>query len=378
MAIPHFPGTTGRSAMAAWSALTLALLAPGRVVAQGTLQKDLAEVAKDIKTLLAERGEDSLSVGQFTGPATLPTSAGPGIAQLLSEELKKLGLTVKVRANVGVEGKYRDVKVKETGLLAVELTVNVVDRSGKSLLKDERRIGVFNEGDIAALLGLTVSLPAQEKEKDRSQRLEKAIDKSKAHIDGTHISASADSPYGVEILVAASEKGPFEPRKPTLDDGLAFVDIKRGEFYRVRLINGSEHQAAVRLTIDGLNMFDFSKVKNAKGEPFSQVILRPGKQTDIKGWSIDERHTDAFVVTEYAKSAAAELKSTAKTGTITVTFSAAWPKDGQPPADEPEKAGPRSAGGDATGRGPTVPDKFVEVRRAIGVVRATVSVRYTK
>jgi hypothetical protein len=63
---------------------------------------------------------------------------------------------------------------------------------------------------------------------------------------------------------------------------------------------------------------------------------------------------------------------------ITATFAAAWPKDQQPPSDEPSNPAEKSRSGDAVGRGTRFQQKFLEVERHIGVVRATVSVRYTK
>jgi hypothetical protein len=61
-----------------------------------------------------------------------------------------------------------------------------------------------------------------------------------------------------------------------------------------------------------------------------------------------------------------------------VSFAAAWPENAQPPDDEPEQPNARGLVGDATGRGPRVGAKFTEVRRKFGILRATISVRYTK
>ena len=96
----------------------------------------------------------------------------------------------------------------------------------------------------------------------------------------------------------------------------------------------------------------------------------------IKGWYRNSKTVDSFLVTQYAKSAAAEhLKSTARVGTITTTFAAAWKKDTRPPADERYASGTR---GDATARGPNLRQESVTVVRHVGLVRAAVSVRYTK
>src|SRR5438105_1355863 len=88
------------------ASLTLAALLAGTASARATadLRSELADVAKNIKQLLDGRNEDSIAVGQFTGPPNFPTSAGPGITQVLTEELQKVGIQVKQRANLGIKG----------------------------------------------------------------------------------------------------------------------------------------------------------------------------------------------------------------------------------------------------------------------------------
>ena len=84
-------------------AAAAALLGPvSKATASAELRKGLGEIAKSIKQLLDGRSEDSIGVGPFTGPANFPTSAGPGIQQVLSEELQKVGITVKKRARLGI------------------------------------------------------------------------------------------------------------------------------------------------------------------------------------------------------------------------------------------------------------------------------------
>jgi hypothetical protein len=61
---------------------------------------------KQIPKVLDGEGADSIALGEFTGPANFPTSAGPDIKQMLTEELKKVGVEVKVRAKFGVKGSY--------------------------------------------------------------------------------------------------------------------------------------------------------------------------------------------------------------------------------------------------------------------------------
>ncbi len=356
----------------------LGLALPDPASAQSNLRIELARVAKDVKKTLAGKGEDSVAVGQFTGPAHLPTSAGPAIAQIVSEELKKEGLTVKQRANFTVEGRYRDVEDAESKLLAAQLKVRVLDRQDEVII--ELQYGIFGDATIPTLFGLSVDLPPNANANARSEAMTRAIDKPSTAIANSRVSASKGSPFAIEVLVKTNKAAAPVPRGAEEKDGLAFVPIARGEAYQIRLINDSDHEAAVVLSVDGLSMFSFSDLRDPKnGQPKYHVVLVPAKGTaTIPGWHRSNELSEQFEVTEYAKSAAAELKSTANIGTITACFAASWPVNGQPPADEPTKPGEYSRSGDATGRGARVGAKYEEVQRNLGVIRATVSVRYTK
>lgn len=347
----------------------------GRASAQSNLRKELARVAVDVKKTLDGKGEDSVAIGQFTGPAHIPTSAGPAIAQIISEEFKKIGLNVKQRANFTVEGRYRDVlDVSEPNrkLLAAQLKVRILDRQDEVVV--ELQYGIFGDSAVPTLFGLTVDLPPQAEEKVRTQAMADAIDKPTTTIANSRISAGPGSPFAMEILVKPDASAIPQPRGAEDKDGLAFVPIARGESYQVRLINQSDHEVAVELAIDGLSMFSFSDLRDAGGQPKYKVILVPAKgSATIPGWHRSNDHSEEFEVTEYAKSAAAELKSTANIGTITACFSAAWPENESPPPDEP-----KSRMANATGRGARIGAKYVEVQRKIGIVRATISARYTK
>jgi hypothetical protein len=373
--------STGLGSLLSAALAVSLLLAGGRAAQAGpvlTIQEGLGKVAKNINQLLGEqKKEKKVSVGQFTGPPTKFTSAGPGLAQLLVEELRRVGVRVETPADIGIEGRYRAVHVTDTNELAVQVFINVVDGEGKSILKEEYQFGILGEKEVAGTLGLTAYLPPKKGRDERNTRLENAYTNPDVSIKGTHVAAAARSPYHVEILVGPEADGDdFTPREPDPRKGQAFVPIKRGEYYRIRLYNYSGYEAAATVTIDGISMFAFSTVLNSKGKKYSQVII--GRKATIKGWFIDKKHSDTFVVTEYAKTAAAELKSNAPTGTITVAFAAAWPKNAPPPPDEPRRGNSKSAGDDGTGRGPRVKDNYKEVARTIGVVRATVSVRYTR
>jgi len=358
--------------------LTLGVLVGGSsgfgtrsAMAADDLGKEMAKLSQKIKLLLDQKGMDSIAVGDFTAPAKLAASAGPSIAKCLSDELNKMGVTVKRRSDLEVNGRYHDVNGGDANQLGIQIKAHIVDSSGDEILTLEPR-AVFDLTTIASLAGLTVSMPTEATTKERNDAITDAVDTPSVQIANTRISAASDSPYAIEIQVKAGSD--YRPRAATKDsDGLAFMKIARKEIYAVKLINDSKRDAAVTLTIDGLNVFAFSENKN-----YTHYIVPAGQALVVPGWHRNNSVSDSFLITEYAKSAAAEgLNTAASIGTITAAFAAAWPRGESPPDDEPlgGKGGP---GGDATGKGPPVDFKLVEIVREVGKLRASVSVRYNK
>lgn len=200
-----------------------------------------------------------------------------------------------------------------------------------------------------------------------------AVDNPQVFIQGTQVAASATSTYRVELLV----EGPQGLVPPAVenDEGLAFVDIGIGQSYVVRVHNNSPFDAAVRLTIDGLNCFEFSQ--NAQFRKLGMWIVRANSTLDIRGWYIDRGLRQKFTIVPTENSAASELGADQSlVGTVTCQFFAAWPVDQPKPPIEP--AGAR--GGKGTGRGATIEaQREAQVERFIGkTLQAAVSVRYDK
>jgi hypothetical protein len=346
------------------------LWAPLCASAATPMEAKLAEVAEKVAEAVKGLGHDSVSIGQFTGPPQLATSAGPGIAKVLADELLKRDVTVKRRAELGVSGKFQQASDEKQRLIA-RIEGELIDRSSNVICTFGTEInGVDN---LASLFGVTAELPPNQPEKQRNDQLVEALNNPRPAVANTRVSSSDKSPYGVEILV--KQAGEFQPRTVTLDEGLPFVQINRGEIYGIRLINDSSLDAAVTLSIDGVNVFAFSDHKEYK-----HYIIKAGSKPIIRGWHRTNEVSDAFQIGEFAKSAAAEtLPTGGQIGTITAMFAAAWPADARPPADEfaAQLKGTRGSD-DATIRGPQTEQGFTEVRRHTGVARAAVSVRYTK
>jgi hypothetical protein len=359
----------------------------GNVARPGLLRYELASIADQVKRLLVAQGQDSISIGAFSGPAQMPGNAGAGIVAVLTEELGRRGIRVARRASLGLKGEYKASdgrpeaqgrlpsatsvpKVAPAKILSAVLKARVEDSDGAILLEVRRE--TRDEATLAALFGLSFDHRfTKNGRQNQLSTLRESFDKPQPVLDGTMVKGRPDSPYAVEILAKTDDER-YVARAPRDEEGLAFVPLRRGEVYAVRLTNRSDFDAAATLTIDGLSMFAFSK---DKGNP--RLIIPAHKSTTIVGWHRTHEVSDEFLITSYAKGAAAELNSSSEdVGTITATFAAAW-TDVRPP-DEPLPDLVPMAEADATGKGKQVESKFTRVQREIGMIRAAVSIRYTK
>ena len=365
----------GKNLVRAGVLAALALLAPVATAAD-PLREAIVPAAKDCQRLLQGKKQRAVSLAAVVGPQTHPATSGPGIRLLLSQELDKLGITISTAAEVRLRVSYRalqvpDAKNRKWLRLVVELRFVLESAKGKVIDDFERQI--TDEEAVRQILGLTGEHGRKHGlEGDRQTIVQ--YEEPEVHLDGTRVLAGRKSPFAMEIVVAGTRI------KPVNRDGHAFMRLRKDQTYAVRLINQSEHEMAVRLCIDGLSMFAFSDLKHDrgpnKGEPRHTLVLVPARKSVlIPGWHRTNRVSDAFKVTEYARSGAARLARTdAAVGTITATFAAAWEKT--PPADEPPS--PRGEEGYATGFGAQVEARYKAVFRTVGCVRASISVRYTE
>ena len=349
--------------------LILLLAASEATQAGEALRPSLADMSNEIAKLLRGRDEDTIAVGAFTGPSRVPSSSGPGIKKILIEELAKRGVRVQNRAKLEIKGDYLDVIDKDSQLLALRLKASVLDRQGDVVVVLDKKID--DRDVLAQVLAVTkVDLGEGVTPQKESQAIKQRLDNPVVAITGTRIEADRNRPYAIEIQVK-TRRG-YLPRNPVGEEGLAFVPINRGEVFGVNLINDTDIDAAVELTLDGLSMFAFSPNRN-----FRHIIVPRRSSFLVKGWYRNNQFSEEFLITEYSRSAVAELLANPdQIGTITATFAAAWDPTEGPPADEATKF--RDPFNPAVGRGRPVVTPFREVRKQFGRVRDVVNVRYKK
>jgi hypothetical protein len=366
------------------------------VVLQGTaafaierdpLRNEMSQLAQSIKGILEEEKQNSIAVGDFTGPPRLDSQFGPGIQMALIEELEKASVTVNKRADLSIMGTYSDATETISGedLLIIKINVRILSRNGDELVKLSQRLAppkIKDNTTIAKVAGATVHIPPSADRADRNKAIENALKEPKATIEGNQVSARPGAEFAVEVHTTSSPNMTPRPRTPQLVDGQAFVTIDKDEVYELRIHNRCAHEGAVTITIDGVNVFAFSKDRDTKtGQTlYSHYIIPPRAETRVSGWYLTsspaaEANILKFKVTEYGKGAASQLGAPrGKVGTITVTFAAAATSKDKLPSDD----GSRSAGGTETGFGPGEKQNIQSVRREIGVVREVVTIRYNR
>jgi hypothetical protein len=350
--------------------LAVAVLAAEPSSPSQNVSLSMDRLAEIIAACVKEQGRDEVMLGPFADSSKVPSNAGPGIVQLLSQSLNKQGIKVRDKAALEVRGKYFTDVDPKWDRQAVYVQAVVLDEKKNELLFTDRKIlgvKIFGARAVASMLALTVDdLPPDEKRQDKKIQL--AVYKPSEHIEESRIAAAANSPYALEILVKDGDE--YVARPAESKEGRAYVPLKKDETYAIRIHNNSSHDAAVTLSIDGLGLFAFNEEK----EMYSHVLIPAKRSGTIKGWYRTREQADAFTITGYARSAVAQsLKYPSSVGTVTATFAMAWKESEEAPEGENSRSGDI-----ATGRGPNVDTDYRIEPRRFGRTRTSISVRYTR
>lgn len=415
-----------------WAVVSFGMVHGTAVNASEVLRPSLAKIAAAVAKIAQTRGGDSVVIGQFTGPPNFGSNAGPGIQQVLTDELKTLGVKVKkFGAALGVRGEYLYTSAEaaaNSNFKQIRLKVVLTDGSGQPLTSLNRDVNldgdngsdanfpinpdpgfrpdgdklVIRGGEInldtftggeeaAALLGVTWDFERSGLGFDVSKDIVvESFERPTAHIvGGTAVRSSPKSPYFVEI---------FRGNRPLplrLEDGQPVVDLSHGDSFSIRVTNRAAHDISANLTLDGVSSFAFSKVRRPDGSRLTRYVVEENRPLLIKGWHDTLTTTTQFKVTDFSQSAAALVGSESGLGMITVLIRGSWTFNESAPSDEPGQnvvgsylgAAPTvgSAGGtfgsqpNAIGFGDKVQQgSHVATNRQTGVVRSIITIRYDK
>jgi len=374
--------------------LALVIIHPNVVHAQSknrTLLDATGELCDEVKKFLDVRGKNKIRISQVVpdGDEQDRISAIPLLKEAFRRSLleRKVEL-VSASADYTLLATFKAIENIASNRQAVLLKATLTDtRTGTDhpfLGLIDKKVSKFyydNLPDVVKTIGINSYAPPG-KEPD----LQPGVDHPECHFDGTRILAAKGAPFAIEVLVAPEAHGKRKPedykeQSPRDEKGLAFVPIKRGEAYGVRIYNLADYEIAVDLRLDGINMYYFSKERDKKGNPaYRYVVLAPKSSVVIRGWFVTLNDSDEFLVVPREKSVFAQLSAgnPAEVGTVTALFHRAWDRKLPRPADEPASSNEHSLSADATGRGQRFQEKFIEVDYAVGTFRGSVCARYTK
>ncbi|MGE0375455.1 MAG: hypothetical protein AB7I48_16425 [Planctomycetaceae bacterium] len=368
----------------AWMLLLVLAATPVSASARD-LEDALDGVAAQVQNYLATRGETAVTVGTFSGPPS--SSAGIRIKAALTERLKKAEVQVSKLARLEVRGSFAS-SAEPTPV--VKVTAEMIDQTGATLGEFSERVIVDSVEDVVNLLGTTTDLSTNTAEstqtatttsaatreetlEQRDAQLAAAIATPSFALTGTTaVSASESSPYRVEILLRDGQS--LTPVPVENFSGFALLSLGKGQQYVVRLHNTSAIDVGVKLTIDGVNTFEFSQ--NAGFRNLGMWMIPAGQVGTIDGWHVSNSESLGFLVTDVPDSAIASLqRETTAIGTISASFFPAWTGDDVPAEELIGKA----KGDIGTGLGAKVASAYETVTRHFGkTLLAAVSVRYEK
>lgn len=329
--------------------------APGDAMRSG-----IREIARQIKELLEKKQVKIVAVGAFSGSVGRDGNVGPEIQRQLSIELRAIGFTLDAKnPQAEIKGDYDKIDAS----LADEhfgRTLTGVLLGARIKLADGMTLGaktfIFGRESVPRMLGLHVSLPPGADAAGVSEIFKKSLmDRQPPEIMDAVVRNRTASPYGIEILVG--KDGAMIPRAPRAVRASAEIPMKKEDIYQIRLINDSDFDAAVTVSIDGISTFAF-------GDKAHQYwIVSPHSSRTIMGWYKNERQVLEFRHDTLPGEPEWQLLIKRDTGTICAAFSAAWTDDSKRPRDE------------VHGRRGSV-DTSLDVRRNIGDVREVLIVGY--
>jgi hypothetical protein len=361
------------------------------------LELELAGLAKQVAAILAKHDQNEVAVGSFPGKGRVPSTFGPEIQRVLLAELRKQKLTINRDSLIELTGDYRPVTENpaEPRLKDMFVRINaqlVNTKTGQQLADIPASRAVYGNEVLSRAYPVPTHVDPAANRQERNDRLRERIEKPASTTAGSRVTSGPRSPFAVEVLVVNNTRAVDPPagRPVSVQNGLAFVDVKKGEYYRVKVHNDAPDDVAVRVSIDGLDQFVFADevdinpktkkqtpLRGEDGRPKFQYRLVPkGSSAVVRGWFRNLSSADSFVVTEYAKSAAAELSANpSEVGQICVQFYTAYESE---IARALAEGGPPGGKDAATGRGEPVDQDLKVVNRVIGAMLDVVAVRYTK
>jgi hypothetical protein len=391
---------------------------PARASVDEDLQKQLTPAAKVMIQLMknAKPQMKSVSFVDFQAPKGAQTAYALGVRQSLivavEREAQADGYSIKVVEADGDLQVFADMfYAKDVAdhlggkqIAAIKVHFRLRDSSGSEVnipveIKEaaiiSKGVVIGDPAIVAAALGLSLVFPpGGSKDADQKELREQkdATDATFQLVNGDkQVRAKPGSPYGIEIMVIDEDNVPKTAQAwagiksktftSTKDGKNPFLDLQPGQAYAIKILNDTDYDAAVEITIDGLSVFQFvdPSLRKADGRPKYQYYIVPRKVNGgfgiIPGWHKDNSESMSFVVRDFGKGAVNRVPGPKKgaPGVITITIAGAWNENEDPPAEIRGK----NAGKNETGTGAPVKTGFTEVKREIGKFNTIISIHYS-
>ncbi|MCA9053936.1 MAG: hypothetical protein KDA75_08870, partial [Planctomycetaceae bacterium] len=248
--------------------LVLVSLAAGSMIqaqpleGRRTLKGEVERTAKNIKSAMRDATDIKIAEFQDLSQSRFSGSVGPGLKVTLQETLKGMGIVANEDASHILTAEYfvNDLESLKAGdPLSLTIRMGLRNRRGQKLVTllpidaefgAEHFANVNTASDMARIMGfhgqVTSDQEAREqldRQPDNSQRqreMGQGLIHPQGFLNGRRIRSSEQSSYEVEILARKLKaSGSAQPRQPSLDKGLPFVNLGLNELYEVRVYNNS-------------------------------------------------------------------------------------------------------------------------------------------
>ncbi len=324
-----------------------------------------------------------LKLGKFACLDDADSNSGKKIERALTARLAKL---IDPASKLILLGEYSFVSsaddAAEGGPAGEKMKVirvtAVIRLDGQDLFK--KSVEVNDTDDIYDLAGLNGAPPLGGSQYERNKAADKAHEKPSFFQDGSKVSIDAAYPVRVEILLKDTVDGPARAAVPVAKNGKAFVAMKPGQYYEIRLHNAVAVEVAAAVSVDGLDTLSaFNKDARKPG----YYLVPAHSAVTIRGWmhSAGNEALKAntsllgFLAGELGGGGPAPIKRAEDVGVMNIAVHASWEKGKEPPP-EVLKALARTGKPLETKAGDGLPQDVVLVPREVSPRLGTISLRY--
>jgi hypothetical protein len=330
-----------------------------------------------VTEILTTSRETKLKVGEVTCPAKKDDPHAASLQQGITVRLERRKVVVTDQASYELVMEYGFEQSKEANWQELYVVARI-RKEGKPF----RTLPTVRSSDMRDKLRMATTCVLLDKEgskEERDKQLQVVREKPKVHLGGdlkTRVSTTPTSPYYIELLVGpkGGKDADFRERRAGVEGGVALAQIDKDEEYRVRIFNGSKVEAACRVYVDGIDVFELSDDRQENGDPqYKHVLVPAGQSVVVPGWhrsAKGKENWNAFVVTGYGDGVASRQNPKGDIGTVKVVFADSYTSDA-------EAVKGRSASME-TGRGRDLGGKQQVVERKVENPHECVVVRYTR